>query len=153
MWALTLQPQGSSYTAVKEEFLSGTPLPLTDAIIHPKDGAMYFAIGGRKVQSGLYRVTYTGSESTEDEGPKFAQRAEEIRTDVRGKYWRAENDHRTLRRYFEGFHSSKELPKIESGAFSYFVRVGMAGIGDRFPKFRGGGIIAVAVNVDLILRI
>ncbi len=26
---------------------------------------MYFAIGGRKVQSGLYRVTYTGSESTE----------------------------------------------------------------------------------------
>ena len=64
MWALTLQPQGSSYTAVKEEFLSGTPLPLTDAIIHPQDGAMYFAIGGRKVQSGLYRVTYTGSEST-----------------------------------------------------------------------------------------
>ena len=25
---------------------------------------MYFAIGGRKVQSGLYRVTYTGAEST-----------------------------------------------------------------------------------------
>ncbi len=64
MWALTIQPQGSSYTAVKEEFLSGTPLPLTDAIIHPQDGVMYFAIGGRKVQSGLYRVTYTGTEST-----------------------------------------------------------------------------------------
>jgi hypothetical protein len=26
------------------------------------DGAMYFAIGGRRVQSGLYRVTYTGGE-------------------------------------------------------------------------------------------
>ncbi len=25
---------------------------------------MYFAIGGRKTQSGLYRVTYTGTEST-----------------------------------------------------------------------------------------
>ena len=25
---------------------------------------MYFAIGGRRVQSGVYRVTYTGTEST-----------------------------------------------------------------------------------------
>ena len=44
--------------------ITGTPLPLTDVIISPHDGAMYFAIGGRKVQSGLYRVTYTGKEST-----------------------------------------------------------------------------------------
>jgi hypothetical protein len=64
LYAIHLQPKGATYTATKEEFLSGSPLPLTDAIIHPGDGAMYFAIGGRKVQSGLYRVTYTGSEST-----------------------------------------------------------------------------------------
>jgi putative heme-binding domain-containing protein len=64
LYAVHLEPQGSSYKAVKEDFLIGAPLPLTDAIIHPDDGAMYFAIGGRKVQSGLYRVTYTGSEST-----------------------------------------------------------------------------------------
>src|SRR6185436_18983771 len=64
LYAIHLQPKGSSYTATKEEFLSGAPLPLTDAIIHPGDGAMYFAIGGRKVQSGFYRVTYTGNEST-----------------------------------------------------------------------------------------
>ena len=37
---------------------------MTDAIIHPDDGAMYFTIGGRRVQSGLYRVTYVGKEST-----------------------------------------------------------------------------------------
>ena len=59
-----LEPDGSPYKAVREEFLSGAPLPLTDAVIHPGDGAMYFAIGGRRVQSGLYRVTYTGTEST-----------------------------------------------------------------------------------------
>ncbi|MBI3875807.1 MAG: c-type cytochrome [Verrucomicrobia bacterium] len=64
LYAVHLKPEGSGYTATKEEFLSGAPMPLTDAIIHPKDGAMYFAIGGRKVQSGLYRVTYTGKEST-----------------------------------------------------------------------------------------
>lgn len=64
LYAVHLKPDGASYTATKEEFLSGTPLPLTDAIINPADGAMYFAIGGRKVQSGLYRVTYIGDEST-----------------------------------------------------------------------------------------
>jgi putative heme-binding domain-containing protein len=65
LYAIHLKPEGATYTATKEEFLSGAPLPLTDAIIHPLDGAMYFAIGGRKVQSGLYRVTYIGNESTE----------------------------------------------------------------------------------------
>ena len=46
-----MQPSGSSYSAVKEELLSGTPLPMTDMIIHPRDGAMYITTGGRKVQS------------------------------------------------------------------------------------------------------
>ncbi|MCF7764129.1 MAG: c-type cytochrome [Verrucomicrobia bacterium] len=64
LYAIHLQEKGSSYTATREEFLSGSPLPLTDAIIHPQDGSLYFAIGGRRVQSGLYRVTYTGAEST-----------------------------------------------------------------------------------------
>ena len=64
LYAIHLEPDGASYKATREEFLSGTPLPMTDAIILPQDGAMYFAIGGRKVQSGLYRVTYTGGEST-----------------------------------------------------------------------------------------
>lgn len=64
LYAVHLQPSGSTYTATKEEFLTGAPLPITDAIIHPRDGAMYFTIGGRRVQSGLYRVTYVGKEST-----------------------------------------------------------------------------------------
>jgi putative heme-binding domain-containing protein len=64
LYAIHLAPSGAGYKATKEEFLSGSPLPLTDAIIGKKDGAMYFTIGGRRVQSGLYRVTYSGSEST-----------------------------------------------------------------------------------------
>jgi putative heme-binding domain-containing protein len=64
LYAIHLTPKGASYTAEKEVFLSGTPLPLTDVLINPADGAMYFTIGGRKVQSGLYRVTYVGKEST-----------------------------------------------------------------------------------------
>ncbi|MDB4480969.1 c-type cytochrome [bacterium] len=65
LYAVHLERDGSTYSATKEEFLTGAPLPITDAIINPSDGAMYFTIGGRRVQSGLYRVTYVGDESTE----------------------------------------------------------------------------------------
>src|SRR6185295_16640893 len=37
--------------------------PVTDLVIN-KDGAMYITVGGRGTQSGLYRVSYVGSEST-----------------------------------------------------------------------------------------
>jgi putative heme-binding domain-containing protein len=64
MYAIHLTPQGASYQAQKEEFLSGKSLPLTDLLIRPQDGAMYFTTGGRRSQSALYRVTYAGPEST-----------------------------------------------------------------------------------------
>ena len=64
IYAVHLKPDGSTYSGVKETFITGSPLPVTDAIIHPGDGSMYFAIGGRKVQSGLYRVSYVGKENT-----------------------------------------------------------------------------------------
>ena len=65
IYAIDLQPKGASYVGTKTDFIGGAPLPVTDLLIHPQDGAMYFAIGGRKVQSGLYRVTYAGKESTD----------------------------------------------------------------------------------------
>ncbi|MEO6005147.1 MAG: c-type cytochrome [Opitutus sp.] len=64
MYAIHLIPNGATFRAEKQEFVSGKPLPLTDVIINPHDGAMYFAVGGRKTQSALYRVTYVGSVST-----------------------------------------------------------------------------------------
>ena len=47
-----------------EEFASAKPFPITDLLVNPADGAMYIAFGGRRVQSGLYRITYVGDEST-----------------------------------------------------------------------------------------
>jgi putative heme-binding domain-containing protein len=64
LYAVHLTPEGSSYTATLEEFITGQPLALTDVVINQKDGAMYFTVGGRRTQSALYRVTYTGDEST-----------------------------------------------------------------------------------------
>ncbi|GAB3502032.1 c-type cytochrome [Emticicia fontis] len=62
--ALHLKPSGSTYSADREEFLSGMPLPLTDGAIGP-DGALYFLTGGRRLDSDLYRVYYNGPESTD----------------------------------------------------------------------------------------
>ena len=64
LYAVHLTPKGSSYVGKVEEFASAQPFPLTDLLVNPQDGAMYIAVGGRKVQSGIYRVTYTGKEST-----------------------------------------------------------------------------------------
>lgn len=64
LYAVHLKPDGATFRGTAEEFITGTPLPLTDLVINPTDGAMYFAIGGRKVQSGLYRVTADNPSTT-----------------------------------------------------------------------------------------
>lgn len=86
MYAVHVQPDGATYKAEVEEFVSGKPLPLTDVLIHPQDGSMYFATGGRRTQSALYRVSYVGEEkaapvadpiaSGSHAGPAFSQRHE-----------------------------------------------------------------------------
>ncbi len=76
IYAIHLEPDGSSYKATKEEFLSRTPLPLTDAAIGP-DGALYFTIGGRGTQSELFRVTYIGTEPTTPVDPHDSRNAEQ----------------------------------------------------------------------------
>jgi putative heme-binding domain-containing protein len=96
IYAVNLEPKGASYTGVKEDFISGAPLPVTDVFIHPQDGAMYFAIGGRRVQSGLYRVTYTGSESTAAVNPD-----------------KTLTEAATLRHELEAFHGKADPKAIE----------------------------------------
>jgi putative heme-binding domain-containing protein len=87
MYALHFTPEGSTYKGVKEEFVSRTPLPLTDMTVG-KDGALYFTVGGRGGQSELYRVTYKGPEPTDP-------------VDARDP---AEAEARQARRGLEAFH-------------------------------------------------
>jgi len=91
IYSVHLTPDGASYSGKKEDFISGAPLPVSDAIICPTDGSMVFTIGGRRVQSGLYRVSYTGKESTDP-----------IPTEV------ASNDAATLRHQLEAFHGKQD---------------------------------------------
>ncbi len=104
IYAVDLKPDGSSYTGDRTEFVSGAPLPVTDAIINPNDGAMYFAIGGRRVQSGLYRVTYTGNASTAPIDP--------LDTNQKG------SRERQLRHHLETFHG-KTHPDAVFTAWPY----------------------------------
>ena len=64
MFAVHLTAKGASYEAEPEPFLSAQGLPIADVAVSPIDGALYFLTGGRGTQSGLFRVTYTGLEST-----------------------------------------------------------------------------------------
>ncbi|MEO1011414.1 MAG: hypothetical protein AAFX53_08925 [Bacteroidota bacterium] len=64
IYFIDLKPKGSSYIGEREEFLSGTPLPLTD-MIAGSDGHLYFATGGRGLDSHLYRLRYVGDADTD----------------------------------------------------------------------------------------
>jgi putative heme-binding domain-containing protein len=62
IYAIHLEPKGASYSAEVEEFISGSPLSLTDGVIGP-DGSMYFLTGGRRLESDLYRISATENQS------------------------------------------------------------------------------------------
>ncbi len=64
IYKIDMSESGASYAAEKSEFLSGTPLAITDLIIAP-DGNMYFTTGGRRGTSYLYQVRYTGNSETQ----------------------------------------------------------------------------------------
>jgi glucose/arabinose dehydrogenase len=68
IYAVHVTPQGSSYTGTFETFVSGKGFPVTDMVVHP-DGNLYVTIGGRGVQSGLYRISYVGGEPTSPANP------------------------------------------------------------------------------------
>jgi putative heme-binding domain-containing protein len=98
LYAIHLTPKGSSYEAVAEEFLSGAPLPLVQAVIG-KDGHMYFVTGGRNQQSHLYRVIYTGDESTDPA---------EVVDDP------AAREQRELRHHLESFHGVQDPAAVDA---------------------------------------
>lgn len=97
IYAVHMTPTGGSYTGTFEPFITGKPLPVTDICVHP-DGCIYFSIGGRGTQSGVYRVKYTGSESTAAVGPEKNDKATAARE---------------TRKKLEAFHVKKDPAAIE----------------------------------------
>jgi putative heme-binding domain-containing protein len=98
IYAFQPQADGASYKATAEEFVSGSPLALTDGQIGP-DGALYFLTGGRRLESDLYRVYY--GDNTGDTGKLVPT---------------ALTDLQQLRRKLEAYHTA---PKPDAIAFAW----------------------------------
>jgi len=94
--AVHLMPEGASYRGQAEEFVTGRPLNVTGVDFGP-DGAMYFVTGGRRTQSGLYRVRYVGGESLPSLGQAAAGEAKRARE---------------LRRRLEQFQSRRSIEGV-----------------------------------------
>lgn len=60
--AIHMLPRGTTWRCEPELFLQGKPLNVTDLASGP-DGCLYLITGGRKTQSALYRVEYSGNAS------------------------------------------------------------------------------------------
>jgi putative heme-binding domain-containing protein len=70
IYAVHLEPAGASFSGTFEAFARGKPFQVTDLTFAP-DGAMYVTTGGRRTQSGLYRIRST-SPSTAPGAPVAA---------------------------------------------------------------------------------
>lgn len=95
VYYIDLQAKGSSYSGTKEEFFSGVPLPLTD-MIAGSDGNLYFATGGRRLESHLYRLSFTGQQ----EGVSQLISNDEAATA------------RQLRKSLEAYHNRQDIKAI-----------------------------------------
>ena len=112
IYAVHLTPDGASYTGTRETFVAGKPFPVTDLVFH-SDGAMYFAIGGRRTQSALYRVTWAGGDIAEKAPAQAGKDAAKLRE---------------LRKRLEAFHGRRDS-KAVTAAFKHL------GHRDRFIRY------------------
>ena len=78
--AVHMSDDGASYSGEKEVFLSGRPLNLTDFIFH--DGDLWFITGGRRTQSALYRVSWTGETSKSEPAGRPASSLQKLRHEL-----------------------------------------------------------------------
>ena len=99
--AVHLSERGSSYSAVSETFLRGSPANVCDIEFSP-DGRMYFVTGGRGTQSAIYRVSR--SESLD------ASQAETPQADLRRKHAAAS---RVVRRELESHLGQPSADALE----------------------------------------
>jgi putative heme-binding domain-containing protein len=71
IWVLQPERTGATYKGTAEKFCTGAPLNVTDLEVGP-DGAIYFTMGGRNTQGGIYRIRY--ADGNERKTPKDGMR-------------------------------------------------------------------------------
>lgn len=66
IYAAHLKPDGATYKLDLEKFCTGAPMNVTDIGIAP-DGSVYFTMGGRHTEGGVYRIVYDGPHDTKSD--------------------------------------------------------------------------------------
>jgi putative heme-binding domain-containing protein len=69
IFAVHLERAGASYRTRVERFCQGAPMNVTDCAVGP-EGGLYFTMGGRRTQGGVYRIVYRGSASGAAAAPR-----------------------------------------------------------------------------------
>jgi putative heme-binding domain-containing protein len=68
LYAVHLSPHGATLAGELELFARGKPFPVTD-LVAGEDGSLYVTTGGRRTQSGLYRIRSVAQELARAESP------------------------------------------------------------------------------------
>lgn len=116
-----LVARGASYHASGGVFLEGRPLNVTD-LDFDAAGDLWFVTGGRKTQSALYRIRYTGETTAPLEGDHFRARAEFSATK------------RAARKALEAYHGKQDPEAVEAA---------WSALGDADPWMRNAARVAV----------
>lgn len=98
IYLIGLESDGATYQATAEEFITGSPLPLTDGEFGP-DGAMYFLTGGRELESDLYRVYHKDYQKIKD---RNKQKIDDL------------NAYQRVRRQIERYHTDTTAEAIDA---------------------------------------
>ena len=110
IYRVEMEQSGGSYRGESTTFCTSPGLPVTDLIINPFDGAMYFLTGGRRSQSAMYRVTFSGESKPVEAGAGL-------------------NDVAQLRRKLESLHATPDDSSIVEQAWPQLSH------SDRFVRF------------------
>ena len=124
IYAIHLTAEGATYRGEVERFASAMPLAVTDLVVRPQDGALYFTVGGRQSESALYRIVAGDAAAAATTQPEATQTVVE----TRGAALPSPEEARRIRRTLEALHSGPHAGAIER-AWPYLSHA------DRFIRY------------------
>jgi putative heme-binding domain-containing protein len=72
IYRIDLRRRGASYQGRVESFARGSPLAVTDLVVRPQDGALYFVVGGRQTASQVWRIVWDPPTADTQPGSPFS---------------------------------------------------------------------------------